>query len=170
MGHDGVTPSGRCRETTRATAVERHDHSFPPRTVIETAKPRSLMIPPGVPEFATRDRAVGLDACKLRGRARSDFGPVMRVEVSADAGQSWTDASLVRPRQGGGGAGGNGNGARARPGFTSSAAAPPTARDEPSRCSTPGISGGYANNAVQRVRVVAKARTATTAASLTAPS
>ena len=56
--------------------------------------PRSLMIPPGVPEFATRDRTVGLEACMLRGRAWSGFGPVMRVEVSADGGRSWTDARL----------------------------------------------------------------------------
>ncbi|MGH2884452.1 MAG: sulfite oxidase [Solirubrobacteraceae bacterium] len=56
--------------------------------------PRSLMIPPGLPEFATRDRTVGLDRCTLRGRAWSGFGPVTRVEVSTDSGRSWSDASL----------------------------------------------------------------------------
>ena len=127
------------------------------------------MIPPGVPEFATRDRALGLDACKLRGRARSGFGPVMRVEVSADAGQSWTDASLVRPRQGGGGAGGNGNGpAQGRIHELFCRATDSTGRTQPLQHAW--NLGGYANNAVQRVRVVAKARTATTPASLTAPS
>lgn len=56
--------------------------------------PRAAMIPPGVPEFATRERTVGLEACTLRGRAWSGFGPVMRVEVSADGGRTWSEATL----------------------------------------------------------------------------
>lgn len=56
--------------------------------------PRALMIPPGVPDFATRDRTIGLEACTLRGRAWSGFGPVVRVEVSVDGGGSWSDAAV----------------------------------------------------------------------------
>jgi sulfane dehydrogenase subunit SoxC len=56
--------------------------------------PRALMIPPGIPEFATRERTVGLGSCMVRGRAWSGFGAVNRVEVSVDGGRSWDDADL----------------------------------------------------------------------------
>jgi DMSO/TMAO reductase YedYZ molybdopterin-dependent catalytic subunit len=56
--------------------------------------PRSLMIPPGVPDFATRDRMLAPGPCTLRGRAWSGFGAIARVEVSVDAGSSWSDARL----------------------------------------------------------------------------
>jgi DMSO/TMAO reductase YedYZ molybdopterin-dependent catalytic subunit len=56
--------------------------------------PRSLMIPPGLPDLATGHRTVGLDACTVHGRAWSGFGPVMGVEVSPDGGRNWSDARL----------------------------------------------------------------------------
>lgn len=56
--------------------------------------PRSLMVPPGIPDFATRERRLTLGPCTLRGRAWSGFGPVERVEASADGGASWSDARL----------------------------------------------------------------------------
>lgn len=56
--------------------------------------PRSLMIPPGIPDFSTRERRIGPGSCTLRGRAWSGFGEVMRVEVSVDGGVSWSDARL----------------------------------------------------------------------------
>jgi DMSO/TMAO reductase YedYZ molybdopterin-dependent catalytic subunit len=56
--------------------------------------PRSLMVPPGIPDFATRERTVEAGPCPLRGRAWSGFGPVKRVEVSADGGATWSDARL----------------------------------------------------------------------------
>jgi sulfane dehydrogenase subunit SoxC len=56
--------------------------------------PRSLMIPPGIPDFATRERRLGIGPCTVRGRAWSGFGVIERVEVSADAGATWTDARL----------------------------------------------------------------------------
>jgi DMSO/TMAO reductase YedYZ molybdopterin-dependent catalytic subunit len=58
--------------------------------------PRALMIPPGIPDFATRERTLRADPCMLRGRAWSGFGPVQRVEVSVDGGASWSDARLGR--------------------------------------------------------------------------
>jgi len=118
--------------------------------------PRSLMIPPGVPEFATRDRTVGLEACTLRGRAWSGFGPVMRVEVSADGGRSWTDARLGPttarwgwhewewqwgPREAG-------------IHELCCRATDSTGRTQPLEAVW--NLGGYGNNAVQRLRVVAK--------------
>jgi sulfane dehydrogenase subunit SoxC len=59
--------------------------------------PRSLMVPPGIPDFFTRTRFVAAGPCVLEGRAWSGWGPIERVEVSVDGGRSWTDASLGEP-------------------------------------------------------------------------
>jgi DMSO/TMAO reductase YedYZ molybdopterin-dependent catalytic subunit len=56
--------------------------------------PRSLVLPPGFPEFLTRERYVGPGPCRLEGRAWSGWGPIVRVEVSVDDGETWTDARL----------------------------------------------------------------------------
>ncbi len=56
--------------------------------------PRSLMIPPGFPEFMTRARIVDAGSCTLDGRAWSGLGEIAGVEVSADAGGSWAEAEL----------------------------------------------------------------------------
>ena len=57
-------------------------------------QPRSLMIPPGIPDFATRERRLEPGRCTVRGRAWSGLGSVERVAVSADGGTSWSDARL----------------------------------------------------------------------------
>ena len=59
--------------------------------------PRSLMVPPGIPDFLTRRRFVPLGPCRLEGRAWSGWGPIVRVEVSADGGRSWAAAELADP-------------------------------------------------------------------------
>jgi len=56
--------------------------------------PRSLMVPPGIPDFLPRTRRLPLGACTLEGRAWSGRGSIVRVEVSADGGHSWADAQL----------------------------------------------------------------------------
>jgi sulfane dehydrogenase subunit SoxC len=61
---------------------------------VERIVPRSLMIPPGIPEFATRDRRVEPGPCTVRGRAWSGYGPIERVALSVDGGASWSDARL----------------------------------------------------------------------------
>jgi DMSO/TMAO reductase YedYZ molybdopterin-dependent catalytic subunit len=58
--------------------------------------PRSLMVPPGIPDFATRERMLEPGPCTVRGRAWSGFGPVERVDVSADGGATWSTAQLGR--------------------------------------------------------------------------
>jgi DMSO/TMAO reductase YedYZ molybdopterin-dependent catalytic subunit len=58
---------------------------------------RSLMIPPGIPDFATRTRLVRRGPVELRGRAWSGQGPITRVEVSADGGRTWADAVVDAP-------------------------------------------------------------------------
>jgi DMSO/TMAO reductase YedYZ molybdopterin-dependent catalytic subunit len=59
-------------------------------------RPRSLMVPPGVPEFATRERIVDGGPVQLEGRAWSGRAPIVRVEVSDDGGRTWMDADLSR--------------------------------------------------------------------------
>jgi DMSO/TMAO reductase YedYZ molybdopterin-dependent catalytic subunit len=56
--------------------------------------PRSLMIPPGIPDFFTRARTVDTGPCVLEGRAWSGWGPIARVEVSVDGGSTWAAARL----------------------------------------------------------------------------
>jgi sulfane dehydrogenase subunit SoxC len=60
-------------------------------------RPRSLMIPPGIPDFMTRKRFVDAGTVPLMGRAWSGAGPIERVEVSTDGGASWADAALGDP-------------------------------------------------------------------------
>lgn len=59
--------------------------------------PRALLIPPGFPDFMSRTRVVHPGPVRLRGRAWSGYGAVVRVEFSADGGRGWSDAEL-RPR------------------------------------------------------------------------
>jgi sulfane dehydrogenase subunit SoxC len=56
--------------------------------------PRSLMVPPGIPDFFSRERTLPAGPCTLRGRAWSGFGTIDRVQVSSDGGDSWSDARL----------------------------------------------------------------------------
>ena len=63
-------------------------------------RPRSLMVPPGIPDFFSRERVVGGGGAVLEGRAWSGRAPIARVEVSDDAGETWADAELVRDLDG----------------------------------------------------------------------
>jgi DMSO/TMAO reductase YedYZ molybdopterin-dependent catalytic subunit len=58
--------------------------------------PRSLMVPPGIPEFLSRTRFLAPGSCRLEGRAWSGWAPIARVEVSVD-GETWADATLGDP-------------------------------------------------------------------------
>jgi DMSO/TMAO reductase YedYZ molybdopterin-dependent catalytic subunit len=59
--------------------------------------PRSLLVPPGFPDFLTRRRFVDVGRHVLRGRAWSGWGAIERVEVSPDGGRTWTDADVGEP-------------------------------------------------------------------------
>jgi DMSO/TMAO reductase YedYZ molybdopterin-dependent catalytic subunit len=58
---------------------------------------RSLMVPPGIPDFLTRTRVVDRGAVALTGRAWSSRAAITRVEVSVDGGQTWAEAELEPP-------------------------------------------------------------------------
>jgi DMSO/TMAO reductase YedYZ molybdopterin-dependent catalytic subunit len=56
--------------------------------------PRSLTVPPGVPDFMTRTRHLAPGPVTLSGRAWSGYGPITSVRVSVDGGASWDEAEL----------------------------------------------------------------------------
>ncbi|MBO1268299.1 sulfite oxidase [Arthrobacter cavernae] len=56
---------------------------------------RSLMVPPGIPDFFTRKRVVEAGPVMLRGRAWSGHGEIERVEVGIDG--EWMPANLDPP-------------------------------------------------------------------------
>jgi DMSO/TMAO reductase YedYZ molybdopterin-dependent catalytic subunit len=56
--------------------------------------PRSLLVPPGIPEFLTRERTLEAGEHMLEGRAWSGLAPIEAVDVSTDGGGSWADAEL----------------------------------------------------------------------------
>ncbi len=58
--------------------------------------PRALAVPPGIPDFHSRERYVAGGPCELRGRAWSGWAPVAGVDVSLDGGETWTAAELER--------------------------------------------------------------------------
>jgi sulfane dehydrogenase subunit SoxC len=75
-------------------AYHLRDSEEDPGRPVTRILPRSLMIPPGIPDFLTRTRFLDPGPCTLEGRAWSGWAPVERVEVSTDAGRTWADAEL----------------------------------------------------------------------------
>jgi DMSO/TMAO reductase YedYZ molybdopterin-dependent catalytic subunit len=63
-------------------------------------RPRSLMVPPGMPEFETRGRIVDASQVLVEGRAWSGRAPIALVEVSVDGGTTWAEAELTRELEG----------------------------------------------------------------------
>jgi DMSO/TMAO reductase YedYZ molybdopterin-dependent catalytic subunit len=115
--------------------------------------PRALMVPPGVPEFMTRERTVHTGTVALEGRAWSGNGPIEGVDVSTDGGTSWSPALLEPPVLG----------PWAWQHWSFDWLSAPgsyvlACRARDAECSQPlepiWNLGGYANNAVQRVPVV----------------
>ncbi len=123
-----------------------------PGEPLQRMLPRSLLVPPGIPEFLTRDRTVEAGEHLIEGRAWSGLAPVERVEVSDDGGKTWGEAELEPPE---------GRWAwrgwrfrwDARPGehLLCSRARDEAGNEQPLE---PAWNlGGYSNNAVQTVRV-----------------
>jgi sulfane dehydrogenase subunit SoxC len=61
---------------------------------VDRMTPRALMIPPGEPDFLTRERFLRAEPTVLEGRAWSGRGTVTGVEVTCDGGASWHPAEL----------------------------------------------------------------------------
>jgi sulfane dehydrogenase subunit SoxC len=124
-----------------------------PGEPVSRIQPRSLMVPPGIPEFMTRARVVPEGECAIEGRAWSGEAEIVSVEVSTDGGETWSPAEL--------GDGSLGRWAWRPWRFTWHAergehelccrARDATGSEQP--LVPPWNLGGYANNAVQRVAV-----------------
>lgn len=118
--------------------------------------PRALMVPPGIPDFMTRERFVDCGPVRIDGRAWSGWGAIASVDVSSDGGESWRPAGLAEPI-----------GEHACRGWSYT-----WQPDRPGRyelcCSAVDVAGnrqpltpswnigGYSNNAVQRVPVTVR--------------
>lgn len=68
-----------------------------PGTPVTRKHPHALMVPPGIPDFLSRNRHVESGTTTIEGRAWSGFGAIERVEFSADGGETWEDANLGEP-------------------------------------------------------------------------
>jgi DMSO/TMAO reductase YedYZ molybdopterin-dependent catalytic subunit len=62
---------------------------------VQRIRPRALMVPPGFPDFLTRDRTVEAGRVRLRGRAWSGRAAITSVSVAVDGG--WAAAELEPP-------------------------------------------------------------------------
>jgi sulfane dehydrogenase subunit SoxC len=80
------------RETYRIWGADADERA--PGEACTRILPRSLVSPPGFPDFFTRRRIVDRGEVGLAGRAWSGLAPIERVEVSDDDGSTWTDAKL----------------------------------------------------------------------------
>jgi sulfane dehydrogenase subunit SoxC len=122
-------------------------------TPVTRMQPRSLLVPPGIPDFLTRDRFLAAGPCLLVGRAWSGWGPIERVEVSADGGETWTDAELDE-RLGDYAWRGWSYDWDAQPGEHELCCRATDAAGNAQPVDPEWNLGGYCNNALQRVRVV----------------
>jgi sulfane dehydrogenase subunit SoxC len=115
--------------------------------------PRSLTVPPGVPDFMTRIRHLEPGPVTLTGRAWSGHGGIERVEVSTDGGAGFQPAALDPPQ-----------GPHAWRGWRFDWDAPPGEHVVSSRATDAAGNTqpldpswnlkGYANNAVERIPVL----------------
>jgi DMSO/TMAO reductase YedYZ molybdopterin-dependent catalytic subunit len=71
-------------------------HPDDPGTPVSTMRVKSLMVPPGIPDFLTRRRFVGAGPVDLTGRAWSGGRAVTRVQVGIDS--SFGEAALDPPQ------------------------------------------------------------------------
>jgi DMSO/TMAO reductase YedYZ molybdopterin-dependent catalytic subunit len=115
--------------------------------------PRSLMVPPGIPDFATRERTVAPGARRVVGRAWSGLGRVDRVEFSADGGATWTDARLGPEISRWAWRSWESDWGPSEPGEYELCCRARDAAGNTQPLKTPWNLGGYANNEVQRVPV-----------------
>jgi sulfane dehydrogenase subunit SoxC len=114
--------------------------------------PRSLMVPPGVPDFMTRTRHVEPGRTTLTGRAWSGHGSIDQVEVSTDNGATF-EAAVLQPALAPNAWRGWSFGWDATPGehVISSRATDSSGNTQP--LEPPWNLKGYANNAVERIAV-----------------
>jgi sulfane dehydrogenase subunit SoxC len=119
-------------------------------------RPRALMVPPGVPDFYTRNRIVDAGSVRIEGRAWSGRVPIVRVEVSADGGATWADAKLAAELDGPWAWRGWSFTWHARPGEHVLCCRASDEMGDTQPLEPEWNVGGYENNAVQRVPVLVR--------------
>ena len=136
-----------------AVGYRMYDADGNPGEPVTRMLPRSLTLPPGIPDFLTRERALESGPVRLQGRAWSGHGPIDRVEVSTDGGESFADAQLEEPLGEAAWVGWHFDW-DAAPGsyVVSSRASDAAGNTQP--LEPPWNLKGYANNAVERLSVV----------------
>jgi DMSO/TMAO reductase YedYZ molybdopterin-dependent catalytic subunit len=134
------------------TSYRLRQHPDEAGVALTRMQPRALMIPPGIPDFVTRERYAERGEHLLVGRAWSGVAPISTVEVSGDGGESWERADVDAPHR---------DGAwqawrfawRAGPGEHELCCRAADAAGNVQPVRPRWNVGGYANNAVQRVMV-----------------
>ncbi|MDQ3326421.1 MAG: sulfite oxidase [Actinomycetota bacterium] len=135
----------------------------PDGVALTRIEPRALLIPPGYPDFYSRTRVVAPGEVEVSGRAWSGWAPVTRVQLTTDGGSTWIDAEL--DPEPGELAGSERYAWRrwratwlAGPGEYHLGARAQDASGRVQAVEAPWNRGGFANNSVQRVRVVCQDR------------
>jgi DMSO/TMAO reductase YedYZ molybdopterin-dependent catalytic subunit len=80
----------------QAIAYRYSDARDAPGEPVTVMRVRSLLIPPGIPDFLTRTRLVECGEVELTGRAWSGRPPITEVEVSCDGGLTWGQSELQK--------------------------------------------------------------------------
>jgi len=125
-----------------------------PATPVTHMRVKSLLVPPGIPDFYTRQRMVEAGPVTLFGRAWSGGGtPVVRVEVGVDG--EWRDAQLA-PAQGTHAWRGWTCQWKAEPGEHVLSCRATDAGGATQPLDPPWDTGGFGSNAVQRVSVTVR--------------
>jgi len=132
-----------------------HASDDDPGTPVTRIQPRSLLLPPGIPEFESRTRFLAPGQHRLSGRAWSGLAPVASVEVSTDGGHGWRPAELDRQPSPWAWAGWSSTW-EATPGTYELCSRATDAAGNTQPAQPPWNTGGYANNAVQRVPVTVR--------------
>jgi sulfane dehydrogenase subunit SoxC len=135
-----------------SVAYRMYDEDGEPGEPVTRMLPRSLMVPPGVPDFMTRTRHVEPGPTELTGRAWSGKGSIEGVEVSTDGGATF-NAAVLDPALGPNAWRGWSFTWVAAPGeyVLSSRATDTAGNTQP--LDPPWNLKGYANNAVERITV-----------------
>jgi hypothetical protein len=120
---------------------------------VTTVAARSLMVPPGIPEFLTRSRIVAAGPCELVGRAWCGGADIVAVDVSTDGGATWAPAELREPSLGPWAWRSWRFSWDAQPGEYELCCRARDAVGNEQPLEPPWTLGGYVNNAVQRVAV-----------------
>ena len=130
----------------------RHEEDEPGE-LITTIALRSLMVPPGIPEFLSRARIVDAGPSQIVGRAWSGGSEVAAVDVSTDGGTTWAPADLGEATLGRWAWRSWRFSWHAAPGEHELCCRARDAAGNEQPLESPWNVGGYVNNAVQRVSV-----------------